>query len=103
MAAPRDFPGPVNLGNPAEISVRKLAETVIAMTGSRSKIINQPLPEDDPRRRCPDITLATQRLGWKPDTSLDEGLRSTIEYFGGGPDYSDQRVRRLDQRVRRAQ
>ncbi len=103
MAAPRDLPGPVNLGNPAEISVRNLAETVIAMTGSRSKIVNQPLPEDDPRRRCPDITLATQRLGWKPDTSLDEGLRSTIEYFGGGPDYSDQRVRRLDQRVRRAQ
>ncbi len=61
--------------------MRNLAETVIAMTGSRSKIINQPLPEDDPRRRCPDITLATQRLGWKATTSLAKGLEATIAYF----------------------
>ena len=81
MASPRDFPGPVNLGNPDEITVRKLAETIIAATGSRSRIMTMPMPPDDPRQRCPDISLARQKLGWKPAISLDQGLEATIAYF----------------------
>ena len=76
-----DFTGPVNLGNPVEISVRSLAERVIALTGSRSKLVFMPLPIDDPRQRCPDISLARQRLDWEPSVNLDEGLRQTIAYF----------------------
>jgi len=73
--------GPINLGNPVEISVRTLAERVIALTGSKSKIIFKPLPVDDPKQRCPDITLAKSVLGWKPTVDLDDGLSRTIEYF----------------------
>lgn len=73
--------GPVNLGNPAEITVRELAERVIAMTGSRSKIESRPLPTDDPKKRQPDITLARTHLSWQPRVPLDEGLARTIEYF----------------------
>jgi len=76
-----DFTGPVNLGNPSEISIVKLAEKVLKITGSKSKIVFKPLPQDDPVRRCPDITLAKERLGWQPKVSLDEGLEKTIEYF----------------------
>jgi UDP-glucuronate decarboxylase len=81
MASPPDFPGPVNLGNPHEFTIRELAEKVIALTGSRSKIVKQPLPSDDPTQRQPDIALARERLGWSPRIELDEGLRKTIEYF----------------------
>jgi len=73
--------GPINLGNPVEISVRTLAERVIALTGSKSKIIFKPLPVDDPKQRCPDITLAKNVLGWKPTVDLDDGLSRTIDYF----------------------
>ena len=72
---------PVNLGNPSEFTIRQLAETIIALTGSSSKIVNRPLPEDDPRQRCPDISLAKGLLGWTPRVELREGLAKTIEYF----------------------
>jgi UDP-glucuronate decarboxylase len=81
MASPADLPGPVNLGNPHEFTIRELAEKVIALTGSRSKIVKQPLPSDDPTQRQPDITLARERLGWSPRIELEEGLRKTIDYF----------------------
>jgi UDP-glucuronate decarboxylase len=73
--------GPVNLGNPAEFTIRELAEKVIALTGARSRIDNHPLPSDDPKQRQPDISLAKAKLGWQPKTALDEGLRRTIDYF----------------------
>jgi UDP-glucuronate decarboxylase len=76
-----DFTGPVNLGNPVEVSVRHLAERVIALTGSRSRIVSRPLPPDDPVQRCPDIGVATSALGWEPRVSLDDGLKATIGYF----------------------
>ena len=81
MASPGDFTGPVNLGNPGEFTIRELAEKVIAMTNSRSKIIRMPLPTDDPRQRQPDIALAEAKLGWVPRISLAEGLERTISYF----------------------
>jgi UDP-glucuronate decarboxylase len=81
MDTPPDFTGPVNLGNPDEFTIRALAETVIAMTGSRSQIVAEPLPVDDPRRRRPDITLARDSLGWQPQVGLREGLASTIRFF----------------------
>ena len=75
--------GPVNLGNPGEFTMLELAEKVIKQTGSKSKLAFLPLPGDDPRVRRPDITLAGELLGWKPEIPLDEGLRLTIEYFKG--------------------
>ena len=81
MNAPDDFSGPVNIGNPNEFSIMELAGKVIGLTGSKSKIIYQPLPEDDPLQRQPDIALAKERLGWEPKTQLEEGLKRTIEYF----------------------
>jgi dTDP-glucose 4,6-dehydratase len=72
---------PVNIGNPAEITVLEFAREIIRITGSKSKIAFKPLPQDDPRQRQPDITRAWKHLGWKPRVSLDDGLRSTIEYF----------------------
>ena len=81
MNGPDDLIGPINLGNPDECSILQLAETIIRMTGSRSKIIFKPLPQDDPIRRCPDITLAKERLNWEPTVELEEGIRRTIEYF----------------------
>ena len=75
------FTGPVNLGNPTEVSMRVLAEKIIALTGSRSKLSFQPLPQDDPRQRQPDIALARSKLDWQPHTSFDDGLRETIGYF----------------------
>ena len=81
MAAPDDVTGPINLGNPAEISMRDLARKVIALTGSRSTIIERPLPENDPTQRKPDIARARSLLDWEPDVSLDEGLLRTIAYF----------------------
>jgi UDP-glucuronate decarboxylase len=81
MNAPDDFTGPLNLGNPEEFTIRELAEQVIELTGSRSRIVFRPLPEDDPRQRKPDITLAHNRLGWKPRVPLREGLDRTIAWF----------------------
>ncbi len=75
------FPGPLNLGNPGEFTMIELAEKVIAMTGSSSKITHLPLPQDDPRQRQPDIRLARERLGWEPKVGLDEGLEHTLNYF----------------------
>ena len=81
MAAPDDVTGPINLGNPAEISMRDLARKVIALTGSRSTIIERPLPENDPTQRKPDIARARSLIDWEPGVSLDEGLLRTIAYF----------------------
>ncbi|KRB81298.1 NAD-dependent dehydratase [Sphingomonas sp. Root710] len=78
-----DVTGPINLGNPHEISVRELAERVIELTGSKSEIVFEPLPQDDPTQRCPDITLARNRLGWEPTVPLEKGLREAIRYFEG--------------------
>jgi len=78
-----DFTGPVNIGNPGEFTMLELAQKVIALTGSRSQIVYRPLPQDDPVRRCPDITLAKQQLGWGPTIPLEQGLAKTIDYFRG--------------------
>ena len=81
MNAGPDFIGPVNLGNPNEFTMIELAETVVAITGSKSRLEHHPLPQDDPRQRQPDITLAREKLGWEPHTQLHEGLTRTVEYF----------------------
>ena len=81
MDTPDDFTGPVNLGNPGEFTIRELAEKVIALTGSKSQLVFQPLPSDDPVQRCPDIALAKEKLGWAPSIPLEEGLIKTIAYF----------------------
>ena len=81
MESPDSFTGPVNIGNPAEIKIIDLAQTIIKMTGSRSKIKFCPLPEDDPRQRQPDISLAKVVLNWSPEINLQEGLKMTIDYF----------------------
>jgi len=82
MMGTRDsFTGPVNLGNPGEFTIKELAEKVIKLTGSRSKLVYRPLPQDDPLQRCPDITQAKKVLKWKPTIALEEGLRKTIDYF----------------------
>ncbi len=81
MSAPDDFTGPLNIGNPDEYSILELAEKIRKATGSKSKIVFKPLPQDDPLKRQPDITLAEKRLGWKPETKLKEGLIKTIAYF----------------------
>jgi UDP-glucuronate decarboxylase len=81
METPDEVTGPVNLGNPIEFTIRQLAETVIALTGSSAKIVHRPLPEDDPKQRCPDINLAQQLLAWAPRVQLRDGLVKTIAYF----------------------
>jgi UDP-glucuronate decarboxylase len=81
MKSADNFTGPVNLGNPQEFTIRQLAEKVIALTSSRSKLTFEPLPSDDPRQRRPDISLAKTALGWEPAISLDQGLPKTVEYF----------------------
>jgi UDP-glucuronate decarboxylase len=75
------FAGPVNLGNPDEYTILDFAKKIVAMTGSKSKIVHKPLPSDDPTQRQPDIALAGEKLGWKPKVSVDEGLKRTIEFF----------------------
>ncbi len=75
------FIGPVNLGNPNEFTILELAQKVIALTGSRSRIVHQPLPADDPKQRQPDISLARKKLAWQPTIELEEGLQKTIDYF----------------------
>ena len=81
MNTPDSIVGPINLGNPEECTVRALAETIISLTGSRSKLVRRPLPPDDPRQRQPDITTARDVLGWEPGVSMQLGLASTIAYF----------------------
>jgi dTDP-glucose 4,6-dehydratase len=76
-----DLSDPVNIGNPQELTIRQLAEKVIALTGSRSRIVSRPLPVDDPKIRQPDITRARTLLGWEPRVTLDEGLPRTLAYF----------------------
>ena len=81
MATEDEFIGPVNIGNPGEFTILQLAEKIIELTASRSKIVYIPLPSDDPMQRKPDISLAQEKLGWQPKIGLDEGLRKTIAYF----------------------
>lgn len=81
MDSPAALTGPVNLGNPTEFTIRELAETVIALTSSKSKLSYHPLPSDDPRQRRPDITLATRSFNWQPLIKLEEGLKETIQFF----------------------
>jgi len=81
MQSPDDFTGPVNLGNPIEFSILLLAEKIIEMTNSKSKIIFKGLPSDDPRQRQPDITLARKALNWEPNVQMEKGLKMTIDYF----------------------
>ena len=81
MDSPDDFIGPVNIGNPQESTVRELAELVLSLSGSQSKLVFKPLPSDDPRQRQPDIGLASAKLGWQPKVSLEDGLKETIRYF----------------------
>jgi len=83
METPAGVTGPVNLGNPGEFTMVELAEQVLKLTGSASKVIHLPLPEDDPRQRRPDISLASSQLGWEPKVPLAEGLKRTIDYFRG--------------------
>jgi UDP-glucuronate decarboxylase len=83
MESPAAVTGPINLGNPVEFTMRKLAGLILAETGSSSPLISQPLPQDDPKQRRPDITLAKECLGWMPKVALQEGLKSTADYFRG--------------------
>ena len=81
MNTPEEVTGPVNVGNPNEITVRQLAETIIGLTGAKSELVFRPLPENDPMQRCPDITRANDILDWKPTVHLEDGLKKTISYF----------------------
>jgi UDP-glucuronate decarboxylase len=81
MATPADFQGPINLGNPVEFTMRELAEKVLEIVGSKSRLVQEPLPADDPKQRQPDISLARKRLDWTPEVELEEGLAKTIGYF----------------------
>lgn len=88
MDSEKGFCGPVNLGNPSEFTMLELAEKVLSATGSKSRLVKKPLPQDDPRQRKPDIGIATSKLHWQPKVSLDDGLKETIAYFKkvlGGP------------------
>ncbi len=87
MKTPNRITGPVNLGNPVEFTVRELAETIIRITESKSKIVYKPLPQDDPARRKPDVSLARELLGWTPAVSLEDGLRQTIDHFRNMEDF----------------
>ena len=81
MATGEETTGPINLGNPVEFTIGELAKEVIELTGSKSRVVHRPLPQDDPRQRCPDITKAREILGWEPKVELKEGLTKTIGYF----------------------
>jgi UDP-glucuronate decarboxylase len=91
MNTPDNETGPINIGNPNEFTILQLAAMVIELTGSRSRIVHRPLPQDDPRQRSPDISKANQVLGWNPQTQLVDGLRRTIKYFEAL--LSDERIR----------
>jgi UDP-glucuronate decarboxylase len=81
MGTEDDFLGPVNIGNPSEFTIKELAEKIISLTSSQSKLVFKPLPEDDPKQRKPDISLAKAKLNWEPKISLEEGLARMISYF----------------------
>ena len=81
MASPKEVSGPINLGNPVEFTIRELAEAVLKLVGGESRLVLKPLPQDDPRQRQPDITLAKHVLDWEPKVKLEEGLEKTIDYF----------------------
>jgi UDP-glucuronate decarboxylase len=81
MESPADFIGPVNIGNPGEFTMIELAEMVLRLAGGSSTINFLPLPEDDPKQRQPDITLAREKLGWQPTVALEDGLKETVAYF----------------------
>lgn len=83
MNSEEGFTGPVNLGNPNEITMKSLAELILQMTNSKSEIVYMPLPQDDPTQRKPDIKLAREKLEWEPKISLENGLQKSIEYFRG--------------------
>ncbi|NBT97395.1 MAG: NAD-dependent epimerase/dehydratase family protein, partial [Methylocystaceae bacterium] len=83
MATPESFTGPVNIGNPGEFTILELAEKILKLIGGKSKIIFKALPQDDPKQRRPDITLAREALSWEPKINLDAGLEKTISYFRG--------------------
>lgn len=83
MMESNNLTGPVNLGNPVETTVLALAEKIITMIGSKSRVVFRPLPQDDPVQRCPDISIARKALGWEPSVALEDGLRQTIDYFAG--------------------
>jgi UDP-glucuronate decarboxylase len=83
MDTPDEFTGPINIGNPQEFTIRELAEHIIRLTESRSRLSFKPLPADDPKQRRPDISLAKEMLGWSPTIELAEGLERTIRYFRG--------------------
>jgi len=83
MDSEKGFHGPVNLGNPGEFTMLELADKVLRITGSKSRVVHKPLPPDDPRQRQPDITLAKTKLGWQPKVALDDGLKETVAYFRG--------------------
>jgi dTDP-glucose 4,6-dehydratase len=84
-----DYHLPVNIGNPEEITIRAFAEEIVALTGSRSRVVYQPLPTDDPKQRRPDITRARELLQWEPRVARTEGLRRTFEYFRALPEFRD--------------
>jgi len=88
MDSDAGFTGPVNIGNPVEVTMLELAETVLRLVGSKSKLVHRPLPQDDPRQRKPNIDLAHKELGWQPKVSLEDGLKETIDYFRGSLDMS---------------
>ena len=81
MDSEKGFHGPVNIGNPGEFTMLELAEKVLRLTDSRSRLVHKPLPQDDPRQRKPDITLAKAKLDWRPTVALEDGLKETIAYF----------------------
>jgi UDP-glucuronate decarboxylase len=81
MDSPREITGPFNMGNPVEFTIKELAETVLRMIGGPSKLVFKPLPQDDPKQRKPDITLARDNLGWEPQVNLEQGLEKTLAYF----------------------
>ena len=81
MKTPDDVTGPINLGNPEEYSILEMAQRILKLTASKSEIVLKPLPQDDPERRQPDISLAKEVFGWSPKVRLEEGLPKTIEYF----------------------
>ena len=83
MNSAEEVTGPINLGNPGEFTIKQLAETIIELTGAKSKLTHKPLPQDDPRQRKPDISLAKKALDWQPTIKLENGLKKTIEYFEG--------------------
>lgn len=89
MESPAEVTGPINLGNPNEITVGELAENVTRLVGDAPPVVTEPLPSDDPTRRCPDITKAKTILGWEPTVDLTEGLTTTIEYFRSHPEFRD--------------